>query len=330
MSEEKKIPNRSNWNFGYTLECTSEKGILKKEWLINLFIRRMFIITSRLFKYTNLPETIKEKDLEFQLQMCGFAFFTKVNDKYYTFVGGLGGERNSYYLPTIITIANPYLKFNKSCKFENDEDGILILNDNTYDGLLPLNRYYAVLLAENVISLQVALINSRAPSIISVKGDEEYASALNYIESILKGDIGIISTTQLLSGIDTKAFANGMLDLNQYTETIQYIKASWFNELGLNVNYNMKREYLNESETTFNIDAIVPSIDEMLKERQNAIEKINKKYGLNISVELDSAWAKQEEKSNMELESMENEVGDNNEKVSSDNGQDTSDNEEDN
>ena len=301
-----KIPNRQNWCFENSF--TTNRGILKKDFLIDLYTRSMFIITSRMFKYKNLPETIKEKDLEFLLQNFGYAVITKVDGKLYAFYGGLGGLRNAYYLPTKIVVANPYLKYNATLDIEDDKDGVLMLNDNIYRGLRPTNFMYASLLAENIISLQVALINARIPSIIKVSSDEEYTSALNYIESIFKGDIGVISTDQLLNGVDTKPFANGSLDFNQYVETIQFIKASWYNELGLNLNYNMKREYLNESETSYNMDSSTPNIDEMEQMRKDAVERINKKYGTNIIVERDSAWAIIKEKSDLSKDAMEAEV----------------------
>lgn len=300
MSE--KIPNRQNWCFENSF--TTNRGILKKEYLIDLFMRNMFIITSRMFKYSNLPETIKEKDLEFLLQNFGYACVTEVNGKLYAFWGGLGGFPNAYYLPTKIVIANPYLKYNATLEIEDDKDGVLMLNDNVYRGLRPTNFMYASLLAENIISLQVALINARIPSIIKVSSDEEYTSALNYIESIFKGDIGVISTDQLLNGVDTKPFANGSLDLNQYVETIQFIKASWYNELGLNLNYNMKREYLNEAETSYNMDSSIPNIDEMEKMRKDAVDRINKKYGTNISVERDSTWKVMKDKVDLSTDLM--------------------------
>lgn len=332
-----KIPNRQNWCFEDSY--TTNKGILNKRFLIDLFMKNMFVITSRMFKYTGLPETIKEKDLEFQLQMNGFSVVTKANDgNLYAFYGGLGGLPNAYYLPTKCVVANPYLKFNKEIIIENDKDGVLCLNDNLYRGLRPTNLTYATLLAENYISLQVALINARIPAIISVNGDEEYTSALNYLESIYQGEIGVISTNELISGIDTKPFANGDLRFNQYTETIQFLKASWFNDFGLNLNYNMKREYLNQAETSYNLDSSVPTIDEMENMRKDFVERINKKYGTNITVERDSAWKVIKEKSELssdlmsaevkQMESQSEEV--NNEQSETNNTQDSINDKEDN
>ena len=81
-------------------------------------------------------------------------------------------------------------------------------------------------------------------------------------------------------------------DLKDVIETYQYLKGSWYNELGLNANYNMKRESINESESDMNEDALLPLIDDMLKSREIAVEQINKMFGTDIKVELSSSWKK--------------------------------------
>jgi hypothetical protein len=63
-----------------------------------------------------------------------------------------------------------------------------------------------------------------------------------------------------------------------------------YNELGLNANYNMKRERLNLGEVSMNVDVLLPYVDNMLKERQNAVEKINEMFDTEISVKLASSW----------------------------------------
>ena len=57
----------------------------------------------------------------------------------------------------------------------------------------------------------------------------------------------------------------------------------------------MKRERLTSSETDLNEDSLKPLIDIMLFERQEAMEKVNKMYGTNIKVDLDSSWKEQRE-----------------------------------
>ena len=63
-----------------------------------------------------------------------------------------------------------------------------------------------------------------------------------------------------------------------------------FNDLGLNANYNMKRERLNTQEVSMNIDALMPFVDSMLTERVEGVKRVNEKFGTDITVTLGSSW----------------------------------------
>ena len=81
-------------------------------------------------------------------------------------------------------------------------------------------------------------------------------------------------------------------------ELQQYLKASWFNEIGLNANFNMKREYLSEEELRSSTDVLLPLIDDMLTCREKAMDWVNRTYGTSIRVKKNSAW----EQKQMELD----------------------------
>jgi hypothetical protein len=87
-------------------------------------------------------------------------------------------------------------------------------------------------------------------------------------------------------------------------ESQQYIRATWFNDLGLNANYNMKRESINSGESQLNDDALLPLVDNMLECRKIAVDKINAMFDTSISVDLASAWKDNE----IELENAQQEM----------------------
>ena len=68
-----------------------------------------------------------------------------------------------------------------------------------------------------------------------------------------------------------------------------------FNEIGLNANFNMKKERMINREIDINTNSIYPLVDNMLDSRKTAIDKINEMYGLSITVELNSSWAERYE-----------------------------------
>ena len=75
---------------------------------------------------------------------------------------------------------------------------------------------------------------------------------------------------------------------------VHAFKASFFNDIGLQANYNMKRESINDSEAGMNEESLKPFIDDMLESRQEAIKRINEQFDTNISVKLSSSWVRRE------------------------------------
>ena len=260
-----------------------------------------------IFKWNNLPDTIPQDVLELYLQGNGNCFFTKVNDKYYVFTGGLGGEPDYNYRPTLYTVANPALNYNESLKI--GVDGVLIKNDTLLKGLLPLHKRYATILANNEISLRIADINLRITSLISSTDDNTTKSAEKYLNDIEDGKLGIIADDGFVDSIKAQPLAVNERILTALIEYQQYVKSSWFNELGLNSNFNgMKKEAISDSEQAMNEDVLKPLIDTMLECRQKACEEINSMYDLNISVNLNSSWKDNQDELDLEHDILESEV----------------------
>lgn len=262
-----------------------------------------------MFKWSGLPDSIPQRMLELYLQLNGNCAFYKHDGELYVFTGGLGGEPDVYYRPTIYTIANPALNLSKDLRI--DDDCVVMRNDSLLMGLRPLNRRYAAMITENEISMHVALINSRIMALITAENDRAKEAADKYIEDIYNGRLGAIGSPSLLEAIKTQPYANNA-NTNLITNLIeaeQYYKASWFNELGLNANYNMKRESINTGESQLNNDALLPLIDDMLNNRKDGAEKVNAMFGTNISVEFASSWEDNIEEIDLEQKAIENEGG---------------------
>ena len=276
-----------------------------KDHALNYRINYMLARLRSMFKYEGLPETIPERMIELYLLSIGHCVVTEVNGSLYAFFGGWGGELDEYYRPTIYTVDNPYLNFYKNLKI--NDDCILCGNDSAYQGLMPMLRQYSTAMVENELSMQIADINSRIVSLITADDDTGKESAEIYLKNIIKGDLGVIAESAFLDGVETQPYASEganrlLTDLIEYE---QYLKASLFNEIGLNANYNMKRESLNSSESQLNNDALTPLIDDMLKMRQDFCSKINEKYGTNITVNFASAWEENEQETEAELDALE-------------------------
>lgn len=271
---------------------------------IDNHIAYMLARTQSMFTYTGLPDTLNPRIIELYLQVNGNLCVTEINDEIirksghtelksglYAFTGGMGGEYDVYYMPTIYTIANPYLNYSKNLKI--NEDCIVIPSDSMYYGLLPMFRKYATALTENELSMNIATIVLRLQALISASDDNTKKSAEKYLKDIIDGKIGVIAENQFLDNslkVTPYSATGAHSTMQNIIELEQYLRATWFNDLGLNANYNMKRESINSGESQLNNDALLPLVDNMLKSRKEGFDKVNKKYGTNITVELNSSW----------------------------------------
>lgn len=289
-----------------SVNCTCD--ILDKSSAIFNYVQYMFDRTNRMFCYTGLPETIPEYILEYMLQIYGSVAVLEHNGELYAFRCHFGGPPDPYYRPTQAVIANPALNidtmfrivnnlppFDKTT-WENYPPCVRFLNDSQIQGLLPLFSRYATQMAENDVSIRSAQINLRQQTVIVANSGPEIESAKLYISQLEDGKLVSIQKRAFdESGVKVMNATTGQSNaVIQLIELQQYLKASWYNEIGLNSNFNMKRQYMSADEVNSSADIMLPLIDNMFFSRQQAVEAINKEFGTNISVEKDSAWEKKQ------------------------------------
>ena len=266
-----------------------QQQVRDKDTSVTEFMANTLAKTQSMFEYEGLPDSIPQKELERLLQTTGNAFVTSVDGVLYALSGCKGGEPDVYGRATLYTVANPALKLNKT--YDIQKDGVLIENDSNGESLLPLIGRYAVLHTDGLISLNTASILTRITMLISASDDKTKQSADEFLLKIENGEFSIIGENAFFKGVNMQtAPTTNSVYITQLIELIQYYKASMYNELGLNANYNMKRERLNLGEVSMNVDVLLPYVDNMLKERQNAVEKINEMFDTEISVKLSSSW----------------------------------------
>lgn len=266
-----------------------EKTVTDKDTAINNFVDNALNKLQSMFTYEGLPDSIPQKWLEYYLQCNGNAFITRVNGKLYALTGNWGGDCDAYYQPKMYIVANPYLKTPKQ-NYEIDVDGVMIRNDTLMNGMLPILRKYGTLLVESDLTIRCALINMRIINTISASDDNTKKSADEYISQIKNGNISVIGGVPFFDGVKINTNSNLSGYLSQLIEITQYIKASFYNEIGLNANYNLKREYISTTENSLADDILLPLADDMLRERKEGLEKVNAMFGTNISVDFNSSW----------------------------------------
>ena len=311
--------------------------ILDKGRIFDFLVADMYSRTRKMFKYENVPDTFDVVCFERALQSQGFCIVKKITSemmqmlkpdingneppegrKYpegiYPLLGiGQGGYMDPYYRPLYAIGNNPYLGVTIYDLI--GEDCVNVWNDSMQIGLSKINSFYGGLLADAYMTLRLMMVLHRAPSFIEATTEDEKADAIQYLADLDAGKLGVIGSSvslqRLLGGntLEThRMTGDSHNNLKDCLEAIQYLKGQWMIALGLNDNYNMKRESLNSSETEANFDTLFPKVDDMLKCREKGVEQINKMYGLNIRVSLDGAWARLAKREEQSEEAKEAEI----------------------
>ena len=264
------------------INLTDKKALLKQ------FKENQLNKSLTMFEWQNLPNTLPMVELEKMLQIKGYAIIAKYKGDVYAFNGGFAGQ-DPYYRPTHVIVNNPALKMNETYKI--DEDCIIIKNDDMKQGLIKIYEYFGQRLIENQITMLMTDYNLRMPFTISSSDDQTTQSAKDYLNKIIDGSLGVIGEQKLFKALsvtptNSKQTAT-FSDLYGYQ---QFIIAQLNNTIGLATNNNMKRERLTTNEIEINKNASYPLVDNMLRNRQQAVEQINKMFGLDITVGYSSIW----------------------------------------
>lgn len=300
-SEERRF----NYYLSNILPRVTPYNLKDKDRCVGNYIAYDLIRLASMFKWNDLPETIPQRSLELYLMINGHCAGIEHNGSLYVVQGGMGGEPNPYYMPTKYVVANPALKLSKT--FTIDEDCVVGRNDNMYYGLMPLLEKYATLSMETDISLWIANINLRLTNVVSAPDERTRENGEVYLKRVLDGELGVMGETAFLDGIRVQPYGERRTEMiTDLIELTQYLKASKYNDLGLNANYNMKRESLNAEESQMNNDALLPLIDNMLECRKEFADKMNKMFGTNISVDFASSWKDNIEEHDAQMEAIKN------------------------
>lgn len=270
------------------LERNTKYDYLDKAQNVMRETERMIDRSLMMFQWHDLPSTIPQRQLELILQMQGYAVIGRINGELYACYAGLGGVLDEYLRPTIATVSIPYFNFN--AQWQIGRDCVLLRNDTLQQGLLPLYAKYVTLINETEISLLLAAVNQRIETIISASDNATIASARQYIKDLMDGKQGIIADNAFLNDLKISNNRQVQGQLREMVETLHYLKAQMYNEIGLATNYNLKKERVSYAEVELNTDNLYPLVDDMYYCRNQGVEEINELFGNEIAVELNSSW----------------------------------------
>lgn len=274
---------------------------LSISFLYNRYYKKLFNIITSVFEWNNLPETFDEDYLTSTLITNGNIGIINTPNGLISVRGNVGGAINEYYKPTQYIYANPILgsgnpTINKDCAV------IFLTSFDTIPteisrGLSSLIETTAMLLAENILSLHIAQKNTRLIAFVNADNEATANSAEQMINSMYNGRPFKVISKSIADTIEVNPIANTpsiSQNMKQLIENQQYIIAQFMQEVGINANFNMKRERLTTSEVDLNADCLDTLIDNIEKTVNDGLKVCNKLYNTNISLTM-KRYGEQEE-----------------------------------
>lgn len=263
------------------------------------YVKTLLNRVTNMFTWENLPETVDENFLTITLFTQGRLIWTDFNGKLYALNGNYGGEPDVYYYPSQFIISNPILG---SKIVDIDKTGVLMYLTDTdkmfstgeTGGLFGLISTTAQLLSDNISSINIAQRNTRITALVTAGNQAQKISAENAIQRMYDGEPYEVVINDLINALKinpmSESTAGGAQYIKELVELNQYILAQFYHSIGVNSNYNMKRERVSGEEIAVNNDCLTINIIDMLTNLQEAVQKINAMFNTNISVDFSKEW----------------------------------------
>ncbi len=244
------------------------------------FLRLSELAISR-FKWNNLPDTIDERFLELILFAQGHAVFFK--DEVMGFLalqGAIGGAFNQYRIPT----TRRAIADNGYQKSLTEKDSIIIYDNYLHTNTSPMIEQFARRLANFDRIIDVNINAQKTPMLIICDENERLTMENLYMrydgnQPFIFGDKGLNKNGVTVLKTDAPYNADRIYELKTqvWNEALTY--------LGISNTNVVKKERLISDEVTRNNAGTIASRHSPLEARRQAADKINRMFGLDITVD---------------------------------------------
>lgn len=241
------------------------------------YFTQFFNLSLNIFKWENTGE-IESRFIERTLIENGYCFVYSDPDYGLVCMPCTLVGLNIYNEPTQIQITSPLIS-----KTLNASDGILIYNNYTKTGMIPLIINYVDRLTDIETTINTNIYLQKAPYIII--GDKKTEKSIREVTNqITSNEPVIVVKANLVENLQ-----NISLNTNFIAPELYKLKKEIENEfltfIGLNNNSQTdKKERLLVDEINVNNDYINRNVDILYNARELACEKINEKFGVNWKV----------------------------------------------
>lgn len=282
---------------------TQRKGkYMTKSYYTRLWRMRLSDLACNMFPYKGMPEEINMNAVSKMVMLGGYAIFFKDKDldKYFCLEGALTGV-DPYGYPNFAKpisknisegIIFPEMKVGEEC--------IIIYANKVRSSALPYIVEYADKLAELDVAIKMNTRAMKHP--LMLKTTEQKKDSISTLMAQYEDDYYVVFTDQSLLDntslqvMDFKVSASEILNLQKEKETVVN---EFFNVFGISGSVE-KRERMISGEMNAMMEQVAVNREMWMGPQRDAIEKINKMFGLNIEIDvpkyMDDAEIEKEEK----------------------------------
>ena len=241
------------------------------------YYNQFTLLALNMFEWENLPDGIETRHIEKPLIEFGYSFFYNDENFGYVCLPCTITGFNIYNEPTRVQINNQIIH-----RSMDIDEGVLILNNDLRTGLYPIIVNYSSRLTEIETSINTNIFQQKFPFIVECSKDNEY-SVRQMLKNIHENEPYILVKKKLdlmdikIDDLSVPYVADKLL------EDRKKIENELLTLFGLN-NVIDKKERLIVDEANANNDYINRNVDLLYKNRKQACDEINNKFGLNINV----------------------------------------------
>lgn len=260
----------------------------------NYWFNKLLTRCMSIFEYSNLPDTLPEREIELNTLLTGHCVIFKKKLNIVTQCTTLYGNEDSiYYYPTKAVYANPKigygtLKIGYDCEIIYNtplQNNIFYMNSD--GGMLSLIQRYARQLADIESSINIYIVNTRAISYPTASNDNVKQSLENFFNKIAIGERAVVSDSAIIENFRNVDITQGHFKdgINDLLIARDKILEMFYRDIGVKF-YNPKKAQVTEDEVESNDQLLLISLKDMLRQRKSDLERVNSMFGTNIGVEI--------------------------------------------
>ena len=289
MSQGYKIPASYDFINLYNAGLRPSTVHTKNTGLYNYYFNHLFIKALSVLNFDGIPETWSMEYFLYVLYGYGFMAIFKT-DEYGVIPQNctLSDTHTIFYQPKRVIVTNPVLP--KSLELEVGRDCELLRLEPDYKGITEIVSLYADMLAIATETSAVNLLNSRASFVFFAQNKATAETYKKMYDTLAGGDPFAVIDKNLLNEDGTRNwdfFAQNVGQNYIVTDVLNDLKTieDRFNtKIGIPNANTQKRERLITSEVESNDSDTRCLVDVWLDTLNRDLERINSRYGLNISV----------------------------------------------